>query len=344
MKKSNSAIGVIKIIFPLFLVPFILIIGVTQGSAEIEIMHIAAVIANKLTGVQLPPYVTPETASIIWSIRLPRVLMAFLTGCAVAASGTIMQSTLKNPLASPYTMGVSAGASLGAAIVIITGISIPIIGGLTLPAMGMIFGFATVWIVVAMSMKVDRNLSGFTVVLVGMVFSLFVNALLTVLTAMVRSKTESITLWQMGSFSMRGWSHVGLLLPFLLIGTIGATMLTREMDAMTFGDEQALSLGVDIISSKRILFILSAILAGSAVSICGVVGFVDLISPHVARRYYGSRHILVLPVSMLTGGCIMVLSDLIARTIIRPAELPVGAITALIGAPFFAYVYFSKRK
>ena len=343
MRRSNWVGKYIKIILPICIVPAVLLLGVMIGSANIDAGQIVWVMVNKLTGISLPQSITPETASIIWNIRIPRVLMAFLTGCAVSASGTIMQSTLKNPLASPYTMGVSSGASLGAALVIITGFSLPVLGGMTLPVTGMLFGFVTVYLVVVLSAKVDKSLAGFTVVLVGMVLSLFVNALLVLVTALARNKAESITIWQMGSFSMRGWSYVGLLLPFLIVGVVGTLLFTREMDAMTFGDSQALSLGVNTARTKRILFALAAVLAGSVVSLCGVIGFVDLISPHVARRYYGSRHKVVLPISMLIGGCLMVLSDLVARTIIRPAELPVGAITAIIGVPFFAYVYFSKR-
>ena len=254
----------------------------------------------------------------------------------------MVQSILKNQLASPYTLGVSSGASLGAGLIIVTGISMPIIGSFTLPLVGFLFGLATVYIVIVFSSTIDRTMSNNTIILSGMVFSLFVNAILTTLTALFSEDMKSITLWQMGTFSMKGWSYVQLILPFLIIGMLGVIRFTREMDIMTFGEEQAKATGVDV--SKRNLFIFSAILTGGAISLSGTIGFIDLIAPHVVRRVFGSKHKYVIPMSFVFGGCLMVISDLIARTVVVPSELPVGAVTALIGAPFFAYIYFKNKR
>ena len=273
---------------------------------------------------------------------MPRVLLAFLVGGCLATSGAVVQSILKNQLASPYTLGVSSGASLGAGLVIITGITIPVIGSFTLPFVGFIFGLFTVYLVILFSSKIEKTMSNNTIILAGMVFSLFVNALLTTLTAMFSEDLKRIALWQMGSFAMKGWTYVGLIIPFCLVGMIGTLMYTKEMDILTFGEEQAQSVGVDTSKVKTKLFIFSAVLTGGAVSLSGTIGFVDLIAPHVVRKIFGSNHKYVIPMSFLFGGCLMVVTDLIARSIFAPTELPVGAVTALIGAPFFAYVYFKK--
>lgn len=259
-------------------------------------------------------------------------------------SGSVVQSILKNELASPYTLGVSSGASLGAGLVIVLGISIPFLGQLTLPLIGFLCGLITVYGVIVFSSKIDKTMANNTIILAGMVFSLFVNALLTTLTALFSEDIKSISLWQMGSFSMKGWSYVRVLIPFLVIGAIGVLRYTKEMDILTFGEEQAKAVGVDTNKVKKHLFIHSAILTGSAVALSGTIGFVDLIAPHMVRRVFGSKHKYVIPMSFVFGGSLMVITDLIARTIVSPAELPVGAITAIIGAPFFAYVYFSKGK
>ncbi|WP_373600512.1 FecCD family ABC transporter permease [Paraclostridium bifermentans] len=303
-----------------------------------------SIILNNIFKIPLREGIDPKDVSIIWSLRLPRVLLAFMVGGCLAVSGSVVQSILKNELASPYTLGVSSGASLGAGLVIVLGISIPFLGQLTLPVIGFLCGLITVYGVIVFSSKIDKTMSNNTIILAGMVFSLFVNALLTTLTALFSEDIKSISLWQMGSFSMKGWSYVRALIPFLLIGFIGVIRYTKEMDILTFGEEQAKAVGVDTNKVKKHLFIFSAVLTGSAVALSGTIGFVDLIAPHMVRRVFGSKHKYVIPMSFVFGGSLMVITDLIARTIVSPAELPVGAITAIIGAPFFAYVYFSKGK
>lgn len=337
-KNKTLAILSIPLVF------FIISIGTSIGSSNIHILDTMNIILNKILNIPLRESVNPKDISIIWSLRLPRVLLAFMVGGCLAVSGSVVQSILKNELASPYTLGVSSGASFGAGLVIVVGISIPFLGQLTLPLIGFLCGLITVYGVIVFSSKIDKTMANNTIILAGMVFSLFVNALLTTLTALFSEDIKSISLWQMGSFSMKGWSYVRVLIPFLVIGVIGVLRYTKEMDILTFGEEQAKAVGVDTNKVKKHLFIHSAILTGSAVALSGTIGFVDLIAPHMVRRVFGSKHKYVIPMSFVFGGSLMVITDLIARTIVSPAELPVGAITAIIGAPFFAYVYFSKGK
>lgn len=322
----------------------IFVSGIALGSINVPFNEVISIISHKIFNTELLPSIISNHVSIVWNLRLPRTILAFIVGGALAISGTVMQSVLKNPLASSYTLGVSSGASLGAALVIVTGFRIPLLGLFTLPSIGLLCGLFTVFIAVKFAAKMDKNLENNTIILVGMVFSLFVNALLTLVTALSDEHLQQLTYWQMGSFSLKDWSSVLVLFPIVLIGAIVIRSYSREMDIMTFGEEQAFTMGVDVYKLKWLLLGLSAALTGSAVSFVGVIGFIDLIAPHVVRKIFGSSHRIVIPMSMIFGGSFMIICDLIARTIISPSELPVGAITALVGAPFFAYVYFSKRK
>ena len=321
----------------------IIIFAVGMGSVYVSPADVIRIILHKLFGTGLGEVGRINT-TIIWNMRLPRVTLAFIVGAAIGISGTVMQSVLKNPLASSYTLGVSSGASLGAYLIMITGITLPLIGGYTLPLFGFIFSFLTVVITVAFAKKIDGGMQNHTIILAGMVFSLFVNAILSFLSAFFRDTVERLVFWQMGTFSLKDWSYSGLLLPILIIGTLITLRYAKEMDIMTFGEEQAMAMGVQLRKVKWILLITAAAMTGSAISLAGIIGFIDLIAPHVARRFFGSKHAVVLPVSAVFSGAFMVLCDLAARTIVSPSELPVGAITALIGAPFFAYIYFSKGK
>ncbi|MCL2805013.1 MAG: iron ABC transporter permease [Treponema sp.] len=337
MNKKKIIIG--------FVISLILIVAAASlGSTGIGFFDTVQIILHKIFRLPLSADIDPSAVSIVWLLRLPRVLLAFLVGGSLAISGAVCQSVLRNPLASPYILGVSSGASLGAGIIIISGIAIPLLGGFSLPLTGFVFGLAAVFLVVSFSSRIDNSVSNNTIILCGMVLSLFLNALLTALSAVFSDDLRRIVLWQMGSFAMRGWLYAGLLLPFLLIGVLGILLHSKEMDILSFGDDSAKSAGVEAGSLRKKLLALCAVLTGASVALSGVIGFVDLIAPHAARRIIGSRHRQLIPMSFLLGGSLMVCADLAARTIISPSELPVGAITALIGAPFFAWVYFRRKR
>jgi iron complex transport system permease protein len=333
-----------RIITGAFISLFIISAAASLGSSCISLGDTILIVMHKIFRTPLSEGIEARNVSIVWLLRLPRVLLAFLIGGCLAISGAVCQSVLRNPLASPYILGVSSGASLGAGIIIISGIAIPFLGGFTLPLTGFIFGLLTVFFVTIFSSRIDKSMSNNTIILCGMVLSLFLNALLTTLSAVFSDDLRRIALWQMGSFAMRGWTYVKMFLPFLIIGTAGILLYTREMDILSFGDEHAKSAGVETGALRKKLLVLCAILSGSAVALSGVIGFVDLIAPHAARRIIGSRHRHLIPMSFIVGGSLMTVTDLIARTVISPSELPVGAITALIGAPFFAWVYFRRRR
>ena len=334
----------IKVIIAVVISVLAVILGVVIGSIHVPPKDILDILLYKLFNNPLPSNIKVTSVPIVWNLRLPRTLLAFIVGGALSVSGTVMQSVLKNPLASSYTLGVSSAASVGAAIVIVTGFNIPVLGMFTLPLVGLICGLLTVYCSVKFASRMDKNLENNTIILVGMVFSLFINVILTLITAISKEHLTQLTFWQMGSFAMKEWVNIIVLFPIVVIGVLLLMNYAREMDTMTFGEEQAFTMGIDVPKIKWLLLGLSAALTGSAVSFVGVIGFIDLIAPHMVRKLFGSAHSIVVPMSMLFGGVFMVLCDLVARTVISPSELPVGAITALVGAPFFAYVYFSKGK
>lgn len=333
-----------KIIISLLICLIAIIFGIGVGSIYIHPMDVIEILMHNFFSTPISADISETSISIVWKLRLPRTIIAFIVGGALAVSGTVMQSVLKNPLASSYTLGVSSGASVGAAIVIVTGFTIPLLNMLTLPFVGLLCGLLTVYLSVKFASRMDSNMENNTIILVGMVFSLFINAILTLITAIAREHVTQLTYWQMGSFASKDWSVIAILFPIVIIGVIWLMRYSQELDIMTFGEEQAFTMGIDVPQLKWLLLGLAAALTGSAISFVGVIGFIDLIAPHVVRRIFGSSHKIVIPMSMLFGGAFMVLCDLAARTIASPSELPVGSITALIGAPFFAYIYFSKRK
>ncbi len=331
-----------KIIFCVCLAILSILLGIGIGSTFISPTEVSSIILHKLFNIAPPEGVSDTDISIVWNLRTVRTCMAFIVGAALAVSGSTMQSVLQNPLASSYTLGVSAGSSVGAGIIIITGLSF--FGIFTVPFIGMICGMITVILTVQISSKLDRNMQNYTIVLVGMILSLFLNAIITMFNAVYRENMQQLIFWQMGSFSAKDPMELLVVTIISLAGIILLISRSRELDMMSFGETQAFSMGVDVKKTKWSLLIISAALTGCAISFVGIIGFVDLIAPHIVRRFFGAKHKYVLPISALFGGIFMVAADIIARVILSPIDLPVGAVTALIGAPFFIYVFFGKRK
>ncbi|MCR5754584.1 MAG: iron ABC transporter permease [Acetatifactor sp.] len=338
MRKSG-----VKVIMTVLLAVAAIMTCIAVGSVTIPLREEWLILQHKLLKAALPDSFDASRVSIMWSIRMPRALLAFFVGGALAASGAVIQSILQNPLASSYTLGVSSGAALGAAIVTVTRITIPIVGIFLLPMFGFAGGLITVFFVIAFSTRIDGNVKNHTIILLGMVISLFTNAVLTMLSVLASEHEHKLLAWQMGTFAGKRWYHVGILAVSCLIGMILLIRYHRELDILSFGDEQALAMGVDAPKTKKHLIVIAALLTGISVCFTGTIGFIDLIAPHMVRKIFGSVHRLVIPMSFLVGGICMSLADLLARTILAPQDLPVGAVTALFGAPFFMWLYFGKR-
>ncbi len=334
----------LKIVISAVLCLFILVLAIRQGSVYITLKDLFGIIGGHITGKGTPGGIEPMMDSIFWTIRMPRAIMAFLVGGALSISGACMQALLQNPLASSYTLGVSSGASLGAALVLILEISVPVLAGFMLPFAGFVFGLLTVIAALMLASAIDRSVSNTTVVLIGMILSLFVNGMMNLLSTLNSDHSKQLVLWMMGSFSARGWKHCAILFPVCIIGFVFLFAMSRKMDIMSFGDLQAQAMGVDAKKTKIIAILICSLLTGVSVAFTGVIGFVDLAAPHIVRKIFGPSHKLVIPMSFIYGGAFMTLCDLISRTLLSPREIPVGAVTALLGAPFFAYVFFASRR
>ena len=317
---------------------------ISIGSVAIPIFDVFRILGHVIFRLDLPLHLTEANAAIVWNLRLPRVLLAFLAGASLSVSGAVMQSVLRNPLASSYTLGVSSGASLGAALVIFMGFSIPLLSIFTLPLLGFLFGLGTIILSISFASRLNPRMENHTIILVGMVFSLFINAITTLMFALYRESIQRMIYWQMGSFSMRDWQAIYILAPLAIIGIFYISRYRLELDVLSFGENDAELMGLNSSRVKWKLLVSSAALTGSTIAFAGVIGFVDLVTPHVMRKIFGSSHRYLIPMSAMAGGAFMALCDLAARMAVPSVELPVGAVTALIGAPFFAYVYFAKRK
>ena len=330
------------IAFAFLFVSFVLAVSI--GTVHVPAWGIIQIIGSEIFRYS-PENIDPMYTNIVLDIRVPRVLLAGLVGASLAIAGAAFQGLLRNPLADPYTLGVSSGASVGAVITLFLHLSLPLLGSLTLPFMSVICAFLTIILVLFFAQKIDRSMKVETIILTGVIFSAFLGAFISLMIALTGDELRMIIGWLLGSVSMRGWEYVMIILPFFIIGSILLLFNSSELNAMSFGEERAQHLGVNV--KKRKLLILSAgsILTGAAVSVSGTIGFVGLVIPHLTRLLWGPDHKHLLPLSMLTGSGFLILADLVARTIISPLELPIGVITAIIGAPVFALILLrSKRK
>jgi len=321
-----------------------MILGIGIGSVWIPPSDILQILSSFFFRLDLPEEIEPLYFGMVTGLRLPRVITAFLAGTALSVSGTVMQSILKNPLASSYGLGVSSGAGLGAAIIMVSGLAAGSAGNLLLPATATLFGLLSVAAAMGIAYYMNKSLSDHTIILTGMVLSLFLNAILNTLATLNSRYTHQILLWQLGTFAGKEWNNIFILFFVIIVCLLIFQCRSEALDLISFGEETALTAGVDIKREKWFFIIMTSILTGTAVSFVGIIGFVDLISPHIVRRFFGASHKWVIPMSALFGGTFMVLCDLVGRTAASPGEIPAGTITALIGAPFFLYLYFMSKK
>ena len=323
---------------------FILLAAIRAGSVYISLADLMKIIASHITGSPLPAEVDPMNDSIFWTIRMPRAITAFLVGGVLSVSGAVMQAVLQNPLASSYTLGVSSGASLGAALVLLCGFTVAGLEGIMLPLAGFVLGLLTVTFAILLASRIDRSVSNQTIVLIGMILSLFVTGIMNFMMTFYSDRSKQLWLWMTGSFSARNWNHCAILTVAGIICLIILMMLSGQLDILTFGELQASSMGVEVKKTKIIAILVCSLLTGISVAFSGVIGFIDLAAPHIVRRIFGPSHKVVIPMSFVYGGAFMALCDLASRTLLSPREIPVGAVTALVGAPFFAYVFFTKGR
>ena len=282
--------------------------------------------------------------SIIWWTRLPRVLCAGLMGAALSLCGAAMQGLLRNPLADGSTLGVSSGAALGAALSIVLGISVPGLETAGPAAMAMLFAFGSLIVILALAWGIDRSFATHNIILIGVVFTMLVSALLSILITFSGEKLRSITYWTMGSLSGKSFEQAAVLLGGLVLFGLPLLLQSRELNAFAVGEENAVHIGVPVRRVKLTVMICASALIGICVSIGGSVAFVGLITPHMVRLAAGPNHRKLLPLSAFAGAVFLMLADLAARSIISPLELPIGVVTSLIGAVSFIAIFYRSRK
>ena len=292
------------------------------------------------TQVTLPPEAVMQ---VVWQLRLPRVLLAFAAGAGLALAGTAFQGILRNPLADPFTLGVSSGAAFGAALAISLGLA-AFAGGFGIA----LFALAGAGAALATVLGVSRQAGGLTretLVLAGVVVSAFLAALISLVKALDESSVTGIVFWIMGSFQGRGWGELHLALPLVTLGGLCLLALYRELDLLALGDTTAATLGLAPVPSRLALLLAASTVAAACVAVSGIIGFVGLVVPHMARSITGAGHRALLPLSAGLGGVLLVWSDVLARTVLPGGvELPVGVVTAMLGGPFFCYLLARKNK
>jgi len=282
--------------------------------------------------------------AIVCQTRLPRVLCAGLMGAALSLCGASMQGLLRNPLADGSTLGVSSGAALGAALSIVLGISIPGLESAGPASMAMLFAFGSLLLILALAWSIDRSFATHNIILIGVVFTMLVSSLLSILITFSGEKLRSITYWTMGSLSGKSYEQVWVLLGGLLIFGTVLLFQSRELNAFAVGEENALHIGVAVRRVKLTVMICASALIGICVSIGGSVAFVGLIIPHMIRLAAGPNHRKLMPLSLFAGAVFLMLADMTARCILSPIEMPIGVITSLIGAFTFIVIFCRSRK
>jgi len=313
------------------------------GSAGISAWTAVAIILSKLPllGNVIEPSWASMTETIIWQVRVPRNLTAMLVGSGLAVAGASFQGLLRNPLADPYILGISSGAAVGAALALtLTGVFGSIVFGVA-PA-AFVGAMLAIFLVYNLA-KLGNRVAVETLILAGVVVGSFMTAVLSLLLIRMYSNLHQVVFWLMGSLGKGGWEGLTWSALIMLLAIVGLCLLARPLNLMAMGDTVAQGLGVSTEKLKRIILVLASLVTALAVSIAGTIGFVGLVVPHIVRLLIGPDHRALLPLSAFAGAIFLLWADTMARVILAPSEIPVGVVTAFIGAPFFGYL-LRRRK
>ena len=279
-------------------------------------------------------------ADIIFNIRFPRSILAFFVGASLSLTGVVMQSILRNPLASVYNLGISSGAGLGASLLIITGINF---NQYIFSSMSTLFAFITIIFILFIAGRIDKYMNNNSIILAGIVISLFLYSIMSFFIYIFPKYSNRIILWQLGNLYLKNFLDILIIILIMIIFLIVLIKYSTVLDIMTFGDTTSLSLGVDAKKMRIFFIIVSSFITAVLVSFVGIIGFVDLVSPHIVRKIFGAKHIIVVPMSALFGGILLNIADIFSRILIQGANIPIGIVTALIGAPFFLYIFLNNK-
>nr|WP_268892824.1 iron ABC transporter permease [Tomitella fengzijianii] len=316
----------------------ILLMATLVGASGLSPGAVLAELADALPLVHVDSGLSAQQHAILWQIRLPRVVLGALVGATLAVAGAAYQGVFRNPLADPYLLGVSSGAGLGATVMIIAGASGAGMGSLGVPVAAFAGGIVAVAATYLLGRSVGGGRGEVVIILAGVAVAAFANAAQTFVQQRYQDTLQSVYSWLLGRLSTDGWSDVTLVLPYVAVTIVVILLFRRTLDVMSVGDVEAASLGIRPARVRLLLVAVATLGTAAVVSVSGLIGFVGIVVPHAVRLVAGPGHRLLLPLSVLAGAAFLVLADVVARTVLSPAELPIGVVTAAIGAPFFLVV------
>src|SRR5918999_3067376 len=319
-----------------------LVVGVLVGPIELGLGPVLSSLGERLHVPGATSSLTATEESILWDIRMPRVILAALVGGTLALAGATYQGVFRNPLADPYLLGVAAGAGLGATLAIAY-LPEGLRGQELLPVFAFLGGITAVVLTYTIGRSAGRERDAATLILAGVTIASFFTALQTFVQQQNSDTLQQVYTWILGTIPSSGWSDVVLLLPYVVVAAAVILALRRVVDVLNLGDDEATSLGVDVRRTRLLLVAAATVGTAAAVAICGLIAFVGIIVPHAIRMLVGTGYRALLPLSVVAGAGFLVLADVIARTALAPAEIPLGIVTAFFGAPFFALVLRATR-
>jgi iron complex transport system permease protein len=340
--------GLIRLILILSAVTLVvlMILSATTGVANISFMKAVRIMLCKIpfAGSLIPTNdIEPAHTMIVLNLRLPRIILSALVGAGLSIVGAALQGMFKNPMADPYVLGISSGASLGATIAIVAGLEYTFLGVGVTTVFAFIGSISTIFCVYKVA-RVGCRVPAITLLLSGIAFSFMLSSIVSIMMIFNRSQVEGIVFWVMGSVSAASWNQVAMLFPVVSVGVVAIAAFSRDLNVMSTGAEAAKSLGIEVERVKKWIIFTCSILVAACVSVSGIIGFVGLVIPHTVRLITGADHRVVLPFSIVGGAGFMVICDAIARNAIPPVEIPVGAITSIFGAPYFIYLLHKNKK
>ncbi|MDC0760226.1 iron ABC transporter permease [Brevibacillus sp. AG] len=322
-----------------------IVISISMGAAQLPISQVWLILLHQIPG--LSEWITvawPESSEqIVMKVRFPRVVLAVLIGACLSLAGAGFQGVLRNPLADPFTMGVASGSAVGAAFLILFGLQITFLGAWSTPVVAFLTGLLSLWIVLGLA-NTQGKLQTETLILSGVVVQAFLGSLVSFMVSLSDQTVNEIVFWLMGSLSFRGWAFTYVLIPYLVIGGMVLVSYARSLNLFALGERQAAHLGVHVDGTKLVVLVVSTLLTAAAVSIAGIIGFVGLVVPHLVRLLVGPDHRILLPMSAICGGIYVLWADTLARMLLSPTEIPLGVVTAFLGAPFFAYLLKQNKR
>ncbi len=316
-----------------------------MGTASLPISQVWGILWHQLPFVG--HWVTPDwpvsSEQIILKVRLPRILLAILIGACLSLAGAGFQGVLRNPLADPYTLGVASGSAVGAAFIILFGLQVALLGQWTISAVAFVTGMLSLFIVLRLAV-INGKFQLETLILSGVVVQAFLGSMVSFMVSLSDKVINEIVFWLMGSLSLRGWSFTFMLVPYFLIGIAVLLSYGRTLNLFALGERQAEHLGVNVVRTRMIVLCVSTLITAAAVSVAGTIGFVGLVVPHLVRLMVGPDYRILLPVTAIFGGIYLLWADTLARMLLSPTEIPLGVVTAFLGAPFFAYLLRKNKK